>query len=64
VGAERLINYEALLSPNRLTVAISRALALAIAVGSPKLGGVRVRSIQEMRLVGGWCRVEACAPSS
>jgi uncharacterized protein len=49
-----------LLSPNRLNVAISRAQALAIVVGSAKLGDVRVRSVGEMRLVSGWCRVEGC----
>lgn len=50
---------EFLLSPNRLNVAISRAEALAIVVGSPNLGNVRVRSVQELRLVNTWCRVEA-----
>jgi uncharacterized protein len=49
-----------LLSTNRLNVAISRAQALAIVVGSRQLGDVRVRSVAEMRLVSGWCRVEEC----
>ena len=49
-----------LLSTNRLNVAISRAQALAIVVGSRQLGDVRVRSIEEMRLVSGWCRIEEC----
>ena len=47
---------ETSLSPNRLNVAISRALVLV--VGSPYLGDVRVRSMEEMQLVSGWCRVE------
>ena len=51
-----------LLSTNRLNVAISRAQALAIVVGSRQLGDVRVRSIEEMRLVSGWCRIEECVP--
>ena len=50
-----------LLSTNRLNVAISRAQALAIVVGSRQLGNVRVRSVEEMRLVSGWCRIEECA---
>ena len=50
-----------LLSTNRLNVAISRAQALAIVVGSRQLGDVRVRSVKEMRLVSGWCRIEECA---
>ena len=49
-----------LLSTNRLNVAISRAQALAIVVGSRQLGDVRVRSVEEMRLVSGWCRIEEC----
>jgi RecB family nuclease, putative, TM0106 family len=50
-----------LLSTNRLNVAISRAQALAIVVASRQLGDIRVRSIEEMRLVSGWCRIEECA---
>jgi uncharacterized protein len=49
-----------LLSRNRLNVAISRAQALAVVVGSAKLGDVRVRSVEEMELVSGWCRIEEC----
>jgi uncharacterized protein len=50
-----------LLSRNRLNVAISRAQALAVVVGSGRLGNVRVRSVEEMQLVSGWCRIEECA---
>ena len=53
-----------LLSRNRLNVAVSRAQALAIVVGSPILADVRVRTVEEMHLVSGWCRIEACAMES
>jgi uncharacterized protein len=50
-----------LLSRHRLNVAISRAQALAVVVASGRLGDVRVRSVEEMQLVSGWCRIEECA---
>jgi DNA polymerase III delta prime subunit len=46
-----------LLSPNRLNVAVSRAQALAIVVGSPMLVDVRCRSVEEMRLVNLLCHL-------
>jgi len=46
-----------LLSPNRLNVAVSRAQALAIVVGSPALLNVRCRSVEEMELVNLLCHL-------
>ena len=48
---------EFLLSPNRLNVAVSRAQALAIVVGSPELLEARARSVEEMRLVNLLCQL-------
>ncbi len=47
---------EFLLSQNRLNVAISRAQAMAVLVGSPKLLTISCRSIEQLRLVNGMCR--------
>ncbi len=44
-----------LLSPNRFNVAISRAQALAIVVGSPLLLASRATSIEAMRLLNLLC---------
>jgi hypothetical protein len=46
-----------LLSPNRVNVAVSRAEALAIVVGSPELTRVRCRSVEEMKLVNLLCHL-------
>jgi len=45
------------LSPNRLNVAVSRAQALAIVVGSPVLLEVRCKSVEEMMLVNLLCHL-------
>jgi len=48
---------EFLLSPNRLNVAVSRAKALAIVVGSRAIMRTRGRTIREMQLVNLLCRL-------
>jgi uncharacterized protein len=53
-----------LLSPNRLNVAVSRAEALAIVVGSPELMNVRAKSIEEMKLVNLLCHLVQYAEGS
>jgi len=47
---------EFLLSRNRLNVAVSRAQAMAIVVGSPKLLTINCRSVEQLRLVNALCR--------
>jgi uncharacterized protein len=47
---------EFLYSRNRLNVAVSRAQAMTIVVGSPKLLTVKCRSIDQLRLANGLCR--------
>jgi uncharacterized protein len=47
---------EFLLSRNRLNVAVSRAQAMAILVGSPKLLTINCRSVEQLRLVNALCR--------
>ena len=49
-------NMEFLYSLNRLNVAISRALVLAVLVCSPNLLAVRCRNPEQMRLVNALCR--------
>ena len=48
---------EFILSPNRMNVAISRAKALAIVVGSPVLARADTNSVDEMRLVNNFARL-------
>jgi len=60
-----LRGMEFLYSRNRLNVAVSRARALSIVVGSPALLSARCRTVQQMRLVNGLCRfVEMAATQS
>lgn len=47
-----------LLNPNRLNVAISRAKALAVVVGSPLIAEAQCSSIKEMELINLYCRLE------
>jgi uncharacterized protein len=47
---------EFLLSRNRLNVAVSRAQAMAIVVGNPKLLTINCRSVEQIRLVNAFCR--------
>jgi uncharacterized protein len=56
---------EFLFSMNRLNVAVSRARALTIVVGSPTLLAARCRTVEQMILVNGLCRfVELATPLS
>lgn len=54
-------NMEFLYSLNRLNVAISRGLALAVLVCSPALLAVRCRNPEQMRLVNALCRLAELA---
>jgi uncharacterized protein len=62
-------SLEFLFSRNRLNVAVSRAMCLAIIVASPRLLESRVRTIEQMRLINALCRFvemadEQAAPSA
>src|SRR5688500_2626520 len=45
-----------LFSRNRLNVAVSRAMCLAVVVASPRLLESRARTIEQMRLINALCR--------
>jgi predicted RecB family nuclease len=49
-------SLEFLFSRNRLNVAVSRAMCLAIVVASPRLLESRARTIEQMRLINALCR--------
>jgi uncharacterized protein len=49
-------NLEFLFSRNRINVAISRAMCLAIVVANPRLLESHARTIEQMRLVNALCR--------
>jgi uncharacterized protein len=49
-------NLEFLFSRNRLNVAVSRAMCLAIIVASPRLLESDARTIDQMRLINALCR--------
>ena len=46
-----------LFSKNQLNVAISRAQALAIIVGNPKLANTSVNSLKQMELINFYCEI-------
>src|SRR5262245_22091008 len=49
-------SLEFLFSRNRLNVAVSRAMCLALVVASPRLLESRARTIEQMRLINALCR--------
>jgi predicted RecB family nuclease len=55
-GADIPRGLEFLFNRNRFNVAISRARAMAVVVASPRLRDVRCQSLEQMRLVNGFCR--------
>jgi predicted RecB family nuclease len=48
---------EFLFSRNRINVAVSRAMCLALVVASPRLAESRARTIEQMRLINALCRL-------
>lgn len=55
--AEIARGMEFLFSRNRLNVAVSRAQAMAIVVGSPRLLSVRCNTVEQLRLANGLCKL-------
>jgi len=55
-GAELPRDIDFLFSRNRLNVAVSRALCLAVVVASPRLLDVHCKTLDQMKLVNGVCR--------
>jgi len=53
-----------LFSRNRLNVAVSRAMCLAIVVASPLLLESRARTIEQIRLINALCRFVALAEAT
>ncbi|MBI4219434.1 MAG: hypothetical protein HY682_04760, partial [Chloroflexi bacterium] len=49
-------SLEFLFSRNRLNVAVSRAMCLAVVVASPRLLESRARAIEQMQLINALCR--------
>lgn len=54
---DALRGLEFLLSKNRLNVALSRAKALAVVVGSPRLGMAKPGNIEQVPLINLYCRL-------
>jgi uncharacterized protein len=46
-----------ILDQNRINVAISRAQCLAVVVGDPRICSTPVSSVNDMKLVNGYCRI-------
>ena len=56
-------SLEFLFSRNRLNVAVSRAMCLAVVVASPRLLEAQARTIEQMRLINALCRFVELAQS-
>ncbi|MEM7070170.1 MAG: TM0106 family RecB-like putative nuclease [Pseudomonadota bacterium] len=60
-GADLPRNIEFLYSKNRLNVAISRAQCLAVVIANPKLLEIPCGTVEQMKLVNIFCRLDAVA---